>query len=64
MLCYGDAGFYYAPLEYWFFFFWYCFVLVGFPNGSVGKESACNARDMVSIPGSGRSPGGKHDNPL
>ena len=25
--------------------------------GSDGKESACNARDLGSIPGSGRSPG-------
>ena len=29
----------------------------GFPGGSVGKESACNAGDPGSIPGSGRSPG-------
>ena len=29
----------------------------GFPDGSVGKESACNAGDLGSIPGSGRSPG-------
>ena len=30
------------------------------------KESACNveAGDKGSIPGSGRSPGGGHDNPL
>ena len=28
-----------------------------FPGGSVGKESACNAGDLDSIPGSGRSPG-------
>ena len=27
------------------------------PNGSAGKESACNARDPGSIPGLGRSPG-------
>ena len=26
-------------------------------NSSVGKESACNARDLGSIPGLGRSPG-------
>ena len=26
-------------------------------KGSVGKESACNAGDPSSIPGSGRSPG-------
>ena len=29
----------------------------GFPGGSDGKESACNARDQRLIPGSGRSPG-------
>ena len=28
----------------------------GFPGGSDGKESDCNARDLSSIPGSGRSP--------
>ena len=28
-----------------------------FPCGSVGKESACNAGDLGSIPGLGRSPG-------
>ena len=30
---------------------------LGFPDSSVGKESACNAGDLGSIPGSGRSPG-------
>ena len=30
---------------------------MGFPDSSVGKESACNAEDPSSIPGSGRSPG-------
>ena len=30
---------------------------LGFPDSSVGKESACNAGDPSSIPGSGRSPG-------
>ena len=34
------------------------------PSGSVGKESACNAGDRASIPGSGRSPGGRNGNPL
>ena len=29
----------------------------GFPDSSVGKESACNAVDHSSIPGSGRHPG-------
>ena len=30
---------------------------MGFPGGSNGKESAYNAGDPGSIPGSGRSPG-------
>ena len=30
---------------------------MGFFCGSDGKESACNAGDLGSIPGSGRSPG-------
>ena len=29
----------------------------GFPSGSNGKESVCNAGDPCSIPGWGRSPG-------
>ena len=32
-------------------------ILVLFPDSSVGKESACNAGDPGSIPGSGRYPG-------
>ena len=35
-----------------------------FPGGSDGKGSACNAGDMGSVPGMGRSSGGKHGNPL
>ena len=35
-----------------------------FPHSSVGKESACNAGDQGSIPGSGRSPGEGNGNPL
>ena len=30
---------------------------MGFPDSSVGKESACNAGDPGLIPGSGRSTG-------
>ena len=37
---------------------------MGFPGGSGSKESACNAGDLGSIPGLGRSPGGRHGNPL
>ena len=36
----------------------------GFPGGSDGKESACNAGDLASIPISGRSPEEGNDNPL
>ena len=32
--------------------------------GSVGKESACNAGDLGSIPGLRRSPGEENGNPL
>ena len=39
-------------------------VYMGFPGGLDGKESACSARDLGSIPGLGRSPGGGHGNPL
>ena len=35
-----------------------------FPPSSVGKESACNAGDMSSTPGLGRSPGEGNSNPL
>ena len=35
-----------SPVKYW-----------GFPDSSVGKESACNAGDPGSIPGLERSPG-------
>ena len=37
---------------------------VGFPGSLNGKESACNAGDLGSIPGLGRSLGGGHGNPL
>ena len=31
-------------------------ILLGFPGGSAGRESACNVGDLGSIPGLGRSP--------
>ena len=34
------------------------------PYSSDGKESACNAGDLGSIPGSGRSSGDGNGNPL
>ena len=36
----------------------------GFPGGWDDKESACNAGDLGSIPGWGRSPGEGNGNPL
>ena len=39
-------------------------VLLGFPGGSDGKESACNAGDPGSIPGVGRFPGEGKGDPL
>ena len=38
--------------------------IFGLPYGSEGKESACNAGDLGSIPELGRFPGGGHGNPL
>ena len=37
---------------------------MGFPGSSEGKVSACDAADLGSIPGWGRTPGGGHGNPL
>ena len=41
-----------------------CSIFLGFPCGSAGKESACNAGDLGSIPGLGRSPGEGKGYPL
>ena len=38
--------------------------MLRFPGGSGGQESTCNAGDLGSIPGLGRSPGGENDNPF
>ena len=35
-----------------------------FPGGSDSKESTCNAGDLGSVPGLGRSPGELNGNPL
>ena len=47
-----------------YFYFIYHLSHRGFPGGSDGKESACNAGDSGSSPGLGRSPGEGHGNPL
>ena len=39
-------------------------VYEGFSHGSAGKESACGAEDVGSIPGLGRSPGEEQAYPL
>ena len=39
-------------------------VFLAFPGGSAGKESACNAGDLGSIPGLGKSPGEGNGYPL
>ena len=39
-------------------------VFLGFPGGSAGKESTCNAGDLGSIPGLGGSPGEGNGYPL
>ena len=40
------------------------FLNMGFPGGSDGKESACDAGGLGLIPGSGRSPGKGNASPL
>ena len=37
---------------------------MGFPGGSVSKDSTCNARDPGWIPRLGRYPQGGNSNPL
>ena len=39
-------------------------LIMGFPGVSDDKESACNAGDLGSIPGLGRSTGEGNGNPL
>ena len=39
-------------------------VILGFPGGSDGKETACNEGDLGSIPKLGKATGGGHGNPL
>ena len=39
-------------------------IIYDFPGSSVGKESACSARDQGLIPGWERSPGERNGKPL
>ena len=45
-------------------FFWYVYNISGLPRWLSSKESDCNAGDVGSIPGLGRSLGGGHGNPF
>ena len=63
--------FYLSIVFYWYILFknFICILLLFsvtrvFPGGSNSKESACNARDPGSIPGSRRSPGEGNGDPL
>ena len=63
-MCFS-AIFFFSLVKCLFVSFAYILILlVGYPGGSDGKESACSAGDLGSIPGLGRSPGGGHGNPL
>ena len=39
-------------------------ITFGLPDGSAGKESACNTSDLGLSPGLGRSPGERNGSPL
>ena len=41
-----------------------CYVFMGFPGGSVGKKSTCNAGDLSLISRLGRSPKEENGNPF
>ena len=61
----GHAGLPYVKMHQVYTYF--CVPLCyfgGFPGGSGGKESSYNEEDLGLIPGLGRSPGERHDNPL
>ena len=50
---------------FFFFSLLTCFLFIqSSPGGSDSKESSCNAGDLGSIPGLGRSPGGGSGYPL
>ena len=51
-------------LPIWRNCFHFVWGFVGFPCGSAGKQSACNARDLCLIPELGRSPGKGKGYPL
>ena len=58
MVCTYNVYYTYMYNSFVYIYIW------GFPGGSDGKASACNAGDQGSIPGLGRSPGEGNGNPL
>ena len=69
LCCVWDDALATLPLNFWtrpsrFLISGAFYLLVGFPCGSASKESACNAGDLGSIPGLGRSPGEGKGYPL
>ena len=48
----------------YYYFYRVVYTVMGFPGGTDGKESACNAGDSGLIPGSGRSLGEGNGYPL
>ena len=53
-----------SSIAYFFFFFFCRAACETFPGGSAGKESICNAGDLGSVSGLGRSPGEGKGYPL
>ena len=54
----------FLPFKWYHLQIWDCWYILGVPDGSVGKESACNAGDTDLISGSGRSSEGGNGNPF
>ena len=48
----------------YYYFYRVVYTFMGFPGGTDGKESACNAGDSGLIPGLGSSPREGNGNPL
>ena len=53
-----------SRISHLYFFVSSLLCLLGFPGGLAAKESACNAGDLGSIPGLGRSPGEENGYPF
>ena len=60
----GEKNNHFHPWSWGGFHFVVFTIPKGFPCGSAGKESACNAGDLGSIPGLGRSPGERKGHPF